>query len=362
MGVIARARKFAGEEVARVRRQKIIPVNSSYLPPRLRPRPEAADFAPPTSLAGRLPVTLYWGMERNVDLDGCLPPGIPHWLGRFDWVVGFEYGWANPDEFPRSVYCEPAYLPGLLSYLESRWPSPPNQDGFVASGAGPDYLLSWHRRRVIRGLQSYFSSIYYEAKDIDLPGVAVMPIGLTEHYVRASSHQVLELVLNLERTQRGSTHAPTVLGAWGAWWPSLDELIPDRARARRFAESSPIVTVQQLGSIEYFSALARFDFMLCPIGNGIQSPKLVEALLMGCIPIATRHPTLVELHKRGMPLLLVDTWNDVSRNLLMSEYPRLFRQTWDFRRQILDLNAWWDFSFPGQLPSDVPWGREGYQM
>lgn len=348
MGVLARARSFAGAEVARIRRRKAIPVKDEYLPPRLRAHPDPSDFAASSSLAGTLPVTLYWGMERNVDLDGCRPPGIPLWLSRFDWVVGFEYGWANPEVFPTSVFCEASYLPGLLSFLKQRWPSPPSEHGFLASGAGPDYLLTWHRRRVVSELLSYFSTIYYEAKDTALPGVEVMPIGFTEHYTRANADRVLALALNLQRSPAPGSETPTVLAAWGAWWPGLDGLIPDRMRAREFSASSPLVTVQQLTSDDYFSALTHFDYMLCPLGNGVQSPKLVEALLMGCIPIATRHPTFVELQRRGMPLLLVDEWDDINSELLRREYPTLFSQAWAFRGRLLDLDQWWEFSFPAQ--------------
>lgn len=293
-------------------------------------------------------MTLYWGMERNVDLDGCRPPGIPHLLGRFDWVVGFEYGWADSDAFPTSVLCEPAHLSALLAYLKRRWPSPSRPSGFLAVAVGPDYLLSWQRRREIKALGNYFSHVYYEAKDIELPGVSVMPMGFTEHYTRANADRVLNLAVNLQREAKPDTGVLSVLAAWGAWWPGLDGLIPDRARAREFAASSPLVTVEQYSSDDYFKALTHFDFLLSPLGNGIQAPKMVEALLMGCIPLATTHPTLVELQQRGMPMLLVDAWEDITSDLLRDAYPTLFEEAWAFRSRLLDLDQWWEFSFPGE--------------
>ena len=282
------------------------------------------------------------------------PQGIPHWLARFDWVVGFEYGWADSDTYPRSVFCEPAYLPAFLSYLKRRWPTPPDSRSLLASGAGPDYLLSWHRRRVIKGLAHYFPSIYYEAKDIDLPEVHVMPIGFTEHYIRSNGPEVLQLARSLQRQAGSPDQTPSVLAAWGAWWPGLDGLIPDRAKARQFAESSPLVVHEQMTSTSWFEALCRFDFMLCPLGNGVQAPKMVEALLMGCIPIVTRHPTFVELQQRGMPMLIVEEWTDLTEGVLLEVYPRLFSETGEFRKHLLDLDKWWSFSFPGPPRTDVP--------
>lgn len=346
VGLLASLRSFLGSEWARVQRRRKIPVNPAFLPPQLRSRPEADDFAPEGSLTATVPVTLYWGQERNVDLYDVGPQGIPHWLGRFDWVIGFEYGWADTDIYPRSVFCEPAYLPALLSYLKRRWPTPPDSGSFLASGAGPDYLLSWHRRGVITGLTTYFPSLYYEAKNIDFPGVAVMPIGFTEHYVRSNGPEVLALAQSIQRQAIRDGQTPSVLAAWGAWWPGLDGLIPDRAKARQFAESSSLVTHEQMASTDWFEALSTFDFMLCPLGNGVQAPKMVEALLMGCIPITTAHPTFVELQRRGMPILIVSEWPDITEETLRREYPALFARVWEFRRHLLDLDQWWSFSFP----------------
>ena len=321
-------------------------VDPRYLPPNLRRHPSPDDFVDIDDLTANVPVTLYWGMERNVELDGFRPRGIPRWLGRFDWVVGFEYGWADTESFPSSTFCEPSYLPSLLSFLKKRWPVAPKSHSLLVAGAGRDYLLSWHRRRMIRDLGSYFSCIFYEAKDIDLPGVKVMPIGLTEHYVRSNSKHVLNLARSIKRDQKTPSEDLTVLAAWGAWWPALDELIVDRRLAREFSAESPLVTELQLTSNEWFEALSEFDFMLCPLGNGVQAPKMIEALLMGCIPIATNHPTFLELSRMGLPMLIVDEWDDLTEQRLREAYPKLFPEVMAIREKLLDLDQWWQFSFP----------------
>lgn len=285
-------------------------------------------------------------MERNVDLDGVRPPGIPQWLGRFDWVVGFEYGWADTEHFPNSVFCEPRYLRELLAFLKRHWPSPPQTRSLLAVTVGPDFLLSWQRRTLMKELSRYFSWIFYEAKDVDLAGIGVLPMGLTEHYSRANADHVRALARGVRRSERAGSEQLSVLAAWGAWWPGLDDLIPDRRRAREFASASPIVTAQQFPSSEWFEALTQFDFMLCPLGNGIQAPKMVEAIMMGCIPIATSHPTFVELEERGMPMLLLGEWEELTEELLRDVYPDLFRRVMAFRESILDLDRWWEFSFP----------------
>ena len=346
VGFISAARTLVGQEIARYRRQKTFPVNPNYLPSRLRSQPAASDFAPRSTLAGSLPVTLYWGMERNVDLDGVRPPGIPRWMGRFDWVIGFEYGWANTANFPRSVLCEPTYLPQLLAYIKRKWPDPDTNFSLLAVTVGPDFLLSWQRKSLMRELKKYFSCVFYEAKDLESSSVSVLPMGIIEHYSRANAGRVMDLAQGLSRHPCAGDQVPSVLAAWGAWWPGLDELVSDRRLAREFASRSPLVTEGILSSDEWFAALAEYDFMLCPMGNGVQTSRLMEGLLMGCIPIATKHPTFVELQERGVPLLLIEAWDDIDESLLMDSYVFLFPEVQRFRTCLFDLESWWSLSFP----------------
>ena len=346
VGLISASRTLVGQEIARYRRRKSFPVKVDYLPGHLRSEPEPSDFAPRGTLAATLPVTLYWGMERNIDLDGVRPPGVPHWMGKFDWVVGFEYGWANAQVFPRSVLCEPTYLPQLLAFLKKRWPDPQARASLLAVTVGPDFLLSWQRKRLLRGLSRYFSCVFYEAKDLESSSISVLPMGIIEHYSRANAGRVLELAQCLARQSRVNDGPPSVLAAWGAWWPGLDELVSDRRLAREFASRSPLITESVLSSDEWFSALAEFDFMLCPMGNGVQTSRMMEAILMGCIPIATGHPTFVELEQRGVPLLLVEAWEVIDDAMLIEAYESLFSKVQEFRHHLLDLDAWWSFSFP----------------
>lgn len=340
------AKSLAGQELARWRRRRAFPTRCEYLPPQLRKHPDSRDFAADGSLAATLPVSLYWGMERNVDLDGVRPPGIPRWLGFFDWVVGFEYGWADTGQFPESVFCEPRYVPELLAFLSKTWPSPPKSKSLLAITIGPDYLLSWQRKKLIRQCGDYFACIFYEAKDVDLDHVQTLPMGLTEHYSRSNADYVLALAQGLSRQPPTPSEELSVLAAWGAWWPGLDDLIPDRQEARAFAASSDLVTTGQFPSNEWFDALTTYDFMMCPLGNGIQASKMIEALLMGCIPIATRHPTFVELYERGMPMLLVNEWTDLNENRLREAHEKLFPRVMEFRETLLNLEKWWEFSFP----------------
>ena len=79
---------------------------------------------------------------------------------------------------------------------------------------------------------------------------------------------------------------------------------------------------------------------------------------MGCIPIVTKHPTYLELRRRGLPLLIVDDWAEITDQRLKVEYPTLFREVMDFRSTLMDLDKWWTFSFQSagdEGPPRHPW-------
>lgn len=328
--------------------------NDEYLPPRLRTKPEPSDFVSRECLTGRVPVTRYWGRERNYELNGHRPAGIPVWLGYFDWVVGFEYGWADPSVPPRTVFCEPNYADRLTDFFNEASPLGQADEHSLVVFGGSDAPLSAISGRCLRNIRSHFKDVYFEAYDEKRRGVRVMPIGLLEHYVRSNPDLVLQLALTLSREPNTTQDPRSVLAAWGAWWPGLDELIPDRRHARAFASSRDFVSHVSLSSDEWFEALTVFDYVMCPLGNGVQAPKLVEAVLMGSIPIVTEHPALRELEHRGFPLLMVQQWNQLTPDLLWNEYNRLFDRVSDFRLKLLDLNEWWKFSFPGQPQEPLP--------
>lgn len=61
--------------------------------------------------------------------------------------------------------------------------------------------------------------------------------------------------------------------------------------------------------------MSEFAFVLSPFGNGMDCHRTWEALLCGCIPIV-RSSVFNELFD-GLPVLIVDKWDDVSLRLLV---------------------------------------------
>jgi hypothetical protein len=73
---------------------------------------------------------------------------------------------------------------------------------------------------------------------------------------------------------------------------------------------------------------ASWRLVVSPFGNGFDCHRTWEALVLGCIPIV-RTSGLDPLYE-GLPVLIVDNWSDVSKELLERtfQYERLQLAYW----------------------------------
>jgi hypothetical protein len=79
-----------------------------------------------------------------------------------------------------------------------------------------------------------------------------------------------------------------------------------------------------------------YAFVVSPPGEGLDCHRTWEALCLGCIPIMISTP-LDDMFE-GLPVLIVKSWKDVSKDLLcktVEEY-----RTREFNLEKLTLNYW----------------------
>jgi hypothetical protein len=70
----------------------------------------------------------------------------------------------------------------------------------------------------------------------------------------------------------------------------------------------PMVTAK-----EHVERLAKYKYCLCPEGNGVDTHRLWEALLLGSIPIVknTAFTRVIQHYTRGeIPMIIMDSWWD----------------------------------------------------
>jgi len=184
--------------------------------------------------------------------------------------------------------------------------------------AGEDNLLSTFIDS-IHQISDRFSSIFYEAKDINSDIVKSFSMGFISFYLRDSVYE------NIYRAIEYSDRVPKsslVLAAWGERWKHLDKTIADRETLDTFLENHDFLKREFIPFSQYWQQLAKYKFLLAPRGRGVQAPKLAEAWMVKTVPIATKNPCFTDLKDLGYPLVLVDDWAEVTvKNLdSWSEY------------------------------------------
>lgn len=141
------------------------------------------------------------------------------------------------------------------------------------------------------------------------PSILSIPLGIRQsdeiidHIVNADGTKTQELLLNKS--------------GWGHR-PQINERI-----IANFGGC--ISNTYGMTQTEYFEAITRSRFVLCPSGMGWDSYRIWEALMLGAIPVvefsAGWHTVLDDL-----PVLFVTNFNEVTPNLLDKAYPEIMTQ------------------------------------
>lgn len=90
---------------------------------------------------------------------------------------------------------------------------------------------------------------------------------------------------------------------------------------------------------EYRSELLNHKFILCPRGNGVDTHRMWEALYCGVIPVVQRHEVHSFLEGK-LPILFVDSYYDVTEELLNKTYTQYRTQNWN--TEMLKVSWWLD--------------------
>lgn len=245
--------------------------------------------------------------------NGCGPSAT---FDLFDWVI-----WAPmDDEITRFEIKEPKKIlclttPESINLLieKANFSSMPS-----VVFAGEDSLLSTFIDR-IHQVADRFSSIFYEAKNIDSNVVRSFSMGFISFYLRDSIYE------NIYRAIKHSDQEPKsslVLAAWGERWKHLDGIIEDRESLDRFLRNHDFIKREFIPFDQYWQQLAKNKFLLAPRGQGVQAPKLAEAWMVKTVPIVTKNPCFTDLRDMGYPLIILDDWAEVTVDNLdiWSEY------------------------------------------
>jgi hypothetical protein len=87
----------------------------------------------------------------------------------------------------------------------------------------------------------------------------------------------------------------------------------------------------------YKEELLDHKFILCPRGNGVDTHRMWEALYCGVIPVVQRSHVHAGIEGK-LPVLFVDSYQDVTEDLLLSVYHEYKNKTWNMNMLAV---SWW---------------------
>ncbi len=186
--------------------------------------------------------------------------------------------------------------------------------------AGDDIHLSANIE-YLKEVKHLFKKIYYEAKDIECDWVTTIPMGTIMFYMlRCGGDQILHHI------NKPKNKTKLISSAFGSRWPKLTNKIKDRSSLVAFTRSSQFMDNMFCDPLDYFEKLSDYKFFACPLGNGIQTPKICESILCETVPVVTNHIAHRELRDiYDLPLLIVNKWEDLTAELLNEAYESKFK-------------------------------------
>ncbi len=83
--------------------------------------------------------------------------------------------------------------------------------------------------------------------------------------------------------------------------------------------SEPFPPVYKEPYEKFANEVKAHKFVLCPVGNGLESHRLWETLYLGSFPI-TRRNINYSFYEDKLPILMVDDWSEITEEFLQEKY------------------------------------------
>lgn len=190
-----------------------------------------------------------------------------------------------------------------------------NSDLSVHHGYVPDNLIKWYAQNL----------------NFNHPKIEPIPIGLENQHWHPSKRSILDRKMNEKLSRRISDVA-------------LCQFNPDTFPKERWPLFSMCMNktiagdcyfcVNGLDFSIYAENLLNYKFALCPRGNGLDTHRMWEAMLLGCVPIVKRHKTCYN-YDIELPVIFVDSWNEITEDFLRNKV-----DTFDFNTPVLMKSYW----------------------
>lgn len=95
-------------------------------------------------------------------------------------------------------------------------------------------------------------------------------------------------------------------------------------------------------NLKYLEELSRFDFNLCPPGNGLDTHRVWESILVNTYPIVQINNLSVNFFNMGVPLILNNNFENISKTEISEIKEEINLKKYKNSVKFIQFNYWWD--------------------
>jgi len=222
------------------------------------------------------------------------------------------------------VFCEAWLLEAFLKTVAPRFAGPVT---VLSANGDPNFTpekLAW--------LPATVKRLWTQNLDADHPRVEPLPIGLEN--ARLHLNGIAADFRSLRRA------APPALNR--ILWGFSEVTNPSvRGLARRALEACPLADKQPaVNARAYRKNARRYRFLASPPGNGLDCHRTWEALYLGVVPIVLRSVLTLRLEALGLPVWLVDSYDELASVTEAGLEARYQRLAGGFKNPALWMDFW----------------------
>lgn len=193
----------------------------------------------------------------------------------------------------------------------------------------------------LKGIKRIFSTNAYPIHKLVFP----IPQGLTNFCDDSPAHRILGNTSHFstawERTPDRDPFTCSIYVNFG-----IDTNPRERSKVYEIAQKIPTVVFRRYGPtsedrIAFLCDTRKYNFVLCPEGNGLDTVRIWETLYMGGTPVVKREKSMQQVLS-GLPIVWVDHWEQIqNKSMLEKSWEKI--NTSDFDIGKLRQSAWNNF-------------------
>lgn len=158
-----------------------------------------------------------------------------------------------------------------------------------------------------------------------------LPLGITNDTNESELHRIygnVDVMVEVAKEPRDIKNLAYMNFSVGTY-PAERQRVWDMFKEKSWVTvGEPVNTLE--GRRTFLREIRNHRFVLCPRGNGIDTHRLWETLYMGSIPVVLRD--IAHSDWMDLPILFVDSWDQVTEDFLNSQIERLATTQWNMNK------------------------------